>query len=91
MVLHTHGGGWILGDEDTHECLYRELANAARAADRSSPHRHCSIPSPTPTSTPRRIASTIHDFVLVNPIAETPAVRAAIAQAADELQTALTT
>jgi acetyl esterase len=31
MVFHTHGGGWILGDKDTHERLYRELANAAQA------------------------------------------------------------
>jgi acetyl esterase len=31
MVLHTHGGGWILGDKDTHERLYREIANAAQA------------------------------------------------------------
>jgi acetyl esterase len=31
MIFHTHGGGWILGDKDTHERLYRELANAANA------------------------------------------------------------
>jgi acetyl esterase len=31
LILHLHGGGWILGDKDTHERLYRELANAARA------------------------------------------------------------
>jgi acetyl esterase len=31
MVLYLHGGGWILGDKDTHEQLYRELANAAQA------------------------------------------------------------
>jgi acetyl esterase/lipase len=31
MVFHTHGGGWILGGKDTHERLYRELANAAQA------------------------------------------------------------
>jgi acetyl esterase len=31
MIFHTHGGGWILGDKDTHERLYRELANAAQA------------------------------------------------------------
>jgi acetyl esterase len=31
MVLHCHGGGWILGDRDTHERLTRELAAAAGA------------------------------------------------------------
>jgi acetyl esterase len=30
MIFHTHGGGWVLGDKDTHERLYRELANAAQ-------------------------------------------------------------
>jgi hypothetical protein len=44
----------------------------------------------------RRYASrsrggTIHDFVLLNPISETPAVRAAVSQAADFLLTALAT
>ncbi|MDQ6790107.1 MAG: alpha/beta hydrolase [Candidatus Dormibacteraeota bacterium] len=32
VVLHMHGGGWILGDKDTHERLDREVANAAQAA-----------------------------------------------------------
>jgi acetyl esterase len=32
IVLHTHGGGWILGDKTTHERLDRELANAIGAA-----------------------------------------------------------
>ena len=31
VIFHTHGGGWILGDKDTHERLDRELANAAQA------------------------------------------------------------
>jgi len=31
VVFHSHGGGWILGDKDTHERLDRELANAAQA------------------------------------------------------------
>jgi acetyl esterase len=31
VVLHLHGGGWILGDRDTHERLDRELANAVHA------------------------------------------------------------
>lgn len=31
VVFHSHGGGWILGDETTHERLDRELANQAQA------------------------------------------------------------
>ncbi len=30
-VVYTHGGGWILGDKDTHDRLVREVANAAGA------------------------------------------------------------
>jgi acetyl esterase len=36
-----------------------------------------------------RHGGTIHDFVLLNPITNTPAPRAAIAQAADFLRNAL--
>ncbi len=32
VVLHLHGGGWILGDKYTHERLHRDLATAAEAA-----------------------------------------------------------
>ena len=31
VVFHSHGGGWILGDKDTHERLGCELANQAQA------------------------------------------------------------
>lgn len=31
-VMYFHGGGWILGDQDTHDRLAREIANGARAA-----------------------------------------------------------
>jgi acetyl esterase len=30
-IVYTHGGGWILGDKDTHERLVREVADAAGA------------------------------------------------------------
>ena len=30
-LVYTHGGGWILGDKDTHDRLVREIANAAGA------------------------------------------------------------
>ncbi|MFD5794259.1 alpha/beta hydrolase [Streptomyces diastatochromogenes] len=32
VVLYMHGGGWILGNADTHDRLVRELAVGARAA-----------------------------------------------------------
>jgi acetyl esterase len=32
VIIHMHGGGWILGDKYTHERLNRELANAVEAA-----------------------------------------------------------
>jgi acetyl esterase len=32
VVMYFHGGGWVLGDFDTHERLLRELANGAHAA-----------------------------------------------------------
>jgi acetyl esterase len=31
-VMYFHGGGWVLGDKDTHDRLIREIANGARAA-----------------------------------------------------------
>ncbi|MCI0574565.1 MAG: alpha/beta hydrolase [Myxococcaceae bacterium] len=32
VIMHFHGGGWVLGDKDTHDRLVRELANDAQAA-----------------------------------------------------------
>lgn len=32
VVMYFHGGGWILGGEDTHDRLLRELANGAHVA-----------------------------------------------------------
>ncbi len=32
VVIHIHGGGWVLGGFDTHERLVRELANKANVA-----------------------------------------------------------
>lgn len=31
-VMYVHGGGWVLGDEKTHDRLVRQIANGARAA-----------------------------------------------------------
>ncbi len=32
VIMYFHGGGWILGNANTHDRLVRELANGARAA-----------------------------------------------------------
>lgn len=32
VIMYFHGGGWILGNENTHDRLVRELANGAHAA-----------------------------------------------------------
>lgn len=32
VILYFHGGGWVLGDQDTHDRLIRELAHGAKAA-----------------------------------------------------------
>jgi acetyl esterase len=32
VIMYFHGGGWVLGDQDTHDRLIREIANGAGAA-----------------------------------------------------------
>src|SRR5260370_21849719 len=32
VVLYFHGGGWVLGDRETHDRLVREIASGAQAA-----------------------------------------------------------
>ncbi|HET9069794.1 MAG TPA: alpha/beta hydrolase [Amaricoccus sp.] len=32
VIVYIHGGGWVLGDKDTHDRLVRELAAGAQAA-----------------------------------------------------------
>ncbi|HXY87454.1 MAG TPA: alpha/beta hydrolase [Candidatus Acidoferrales bacterium] len=32
VIMFFHGGGWVLGDKDTHDRLVREIANGANAA-----------------------------------------------------------
>lgn len=49
VVMYFHGGGWILGDKNTHDRLVRELANGAGAAIvfvayTPSPEAHYPVP-----------------------------------------------
>lgn len=45
VIIYIHGGGWVIGDKETHDRLVRELAVGANAAvvfvdyDRSPEHR----------------------------------------------------
>lgn len=32
VVIYMHGGGWVLGDKNTHDRLVREIANGSQAA-----------------------------------------------------------
>ena len=32
VVMYFHGGGWILGDKDTHDYLIRDIATGAQVA-----------------------------------------------------------
>jgi acetyl esterase len=32
VIIYVHGGGWVLGDADTHDRLVREIANGSQAA-----------------------------------------------------------
>ncbi len=38
-LVYIHGGGWVIGDLDTHDVLCRELANGARCAVYSVDYR----------------------------------------------------
>jgi acetyl esterase len=38
-LLYIHGGGWVIGDLDTHDVLCRQLANGARCAVYSVDYR----------------------------------------------------
>lgn len=38
-LVYFHGGGWVIGDPDTHDVLCRQLANGARCAVYSADYR----------------------------------------------------
>ena len=49
VVMYFHGGGWVLGDKDTHDRLIREICNGAKAAVvfvnyTPSPEAHYPVP-----------------------------------------------
>ncbi|GAA1892906.1 alpha/beta hydrolase [Streptantibioticus ferralitis] len=48
-IIYTHGGGWVLGNAQTHDRLVRQIANGARAAVvfvnyTPSPEAHFPVP-----------------------------------------------
>lgn len=57
VILYFHGGGWVLGDADTHDRLVREIANGADAAVvfvdyERSPEARYPVPSSRPMLRP---------------------------------------
>ena len=69
-LVFFHGGGWTIGDLDTHDMLCRELASGARCAVFSVEYR-LAPESPFPAAVEDCIAAT--DFVFKN--AETLAIQ----------------
>ena len=62
-LVFFHGGGWTIGDLDTHDALCRELANGARCAVFAVEYR-LAPESPFPAAVEDCIAAT--DFVFKN-------------------------
>ncbi len=62
-LVFFHGGGWTIGDLDTHDMLCRELANGARCAVFSVEYR-LAPESPFPAAVDDSIVAT--DFVFKN-------------------------
>ncbi len=76
VFLFFHGGGWVLGDYATHERLLSDLVVGAGVA---AVFLHYS-------RSPDRYNGMIHDFGLLNALAQVPAVRSALRQASAELK-----
>jgi len=80
VILYAHGGGWVLGDKIiVDDDIFQTEGEAYADKLSQAGVRVTSV----------RYNGTIHDFVMLNPLANTPAVRAAIAQAIAALKTAL--
>ena len=62
VVMYFHGGGWVLGDHDTHDRLVREIAVGAAAAavfvnyTPSPEAQYPGAPSSRPTPRPKWVA-----------------------------------
>jgi acetyl esterase/lipase len=87
VIVYMHGGGWILGNAQTHDRLVRE-ADVLRDEGEAYAAKLRSAGVPVTTV---RFDGTIHDFMLLNALSETRATRAAIGQATAFLRAGLRT
>ncbi len=71
-LVYFHGGGWVIGDLDTHDVLCRQLANGARCAVFSIDYR-LAPESPFPAAVEDCVAATRHLAAQARALAIDPA------------------